>query len=380
MAERRRRVFLLITSSGFGGAETLIYQIACRLHCEGRHEILVCSIKPKGAVAFMLEDKGVRVESLDMLARKEWKTPWKIFMKTLKLIRLLRAFQPDILHASLFQADVLAAVCGLLAGVPVRLATVHMVLKKKFPALIIERLLAPLITRYIAVSQDIKKFYVSKLFLPPDKIEVIYNAVEESNVLRRSRQDVAAGCRFPSNQALMAMIGRLDDQKGIDYLLQAVKTMVSKKINIGLLLIGDGPERKRLREAAGRLNLDQHVHFLGFQQNPMPLLAASQALVLSSLEEGLPFVVLEAMALGKPVVSTAVGAVPEAVKNGESGILIAPRDPAALAQAMETIISKPDIAKAMGEKGREILRKHFLVSVTQEQLEALYDRLFVPVP
>lgn len=367
-----KKVFFLITSSDFGGAETLLQQIAVTLD-KSRYQVLVCSVKPKGAIARKLEQKGIRVESLEFDFKRQGLGG---ILPTLRLLlRMLKDFKPDILHASLFQADLLAAIAGVLAGVPARVATVHMVLKNKWPQLILERLAAPALTRYVAVSNNIRDFYIHQLLLSERKISVIHNVVDAQEVLERAREIERMSVTSLPRMPWVACVGRLDNQKGLNYLLAALKILKDRASLIGAVLVGDGPEKKRLEDLALRLGIQDRVYFTGFQTNPIPFIAQSQALVMSSNEEGLPFVLLEAMALGKAVISTAVGAIPEVVSHNRTGILVPPKNPEALAEAIFQVVSDQNLAQKLGKEGQDKVRGEFSIERAKSQLEALYSSL-----
>jgi len=370
--DRKHRIFFLITSSNFGGAETLLYNQVRHLNKE-KFEVLVCSIKSKGMISQRLEQHGTRVESIDFDIHQIWKTPLQFVKKISILKNLIRNFQPDIVQTSLFQANVMGAIIGTFLKVPVRIATVHMVLKKRIFEPFVERLLSPFITKYIAVSEDIRHFYVEKLLLAGAKIQVIYNGVDENKLVELSREEVPVNDILPSPR--IVMIGRLDGQKNIQVLLKAVSELLLTETPVGLLLIGEGPKRDSLEKLTRALKIDSHARFLGYLGNPMPFLATSEALVLSSSEEGLPIAILEAMALKKPVVATAVGAVPEIVKNQQTGYLVPPEDPGALANAIANVIKKPDLSKKMGEEGHKLFQERFSIHATVKQLESLYSTL-----
>jgi len=366
------RILFLITSSDFGGAETLLFQQVISLN-KNEYEPLVCSLKTRGSIAKKLESLGVKTTSIDLDLRRDWIRPWRVLKTLRQLHQLIDSFRPDVIHASLFQADVIGSLLGYLSRVPVRIATVHMVLKKRIVELVIERLCSPFIDCYLAVSKDIRRFYKSRLFLPAHKIETISNAVDEEELERKAAQKPPAFQNFKPRY--LVAVGRLDPQKDMKTLLDAFQRISQRFDDTGLVLVGDGPEREELEQIVEQWKLTNSVRFAGFQENPMSFIAASQALVLSSQEEGLPLVILEAMALGKPVISTIVGAVPEIVDNEQSGLLVPSRDPAALAQAIERVLSDNTLAAQMGAAGRLIVRKKYSIKTMREKLDRLYKTL-----
>jgi glycosyltransferase involved in cell wall biosynthesis len=167
---------------------------------------------------------------------------------------------------------------------------------------------------------------------------------------------------------------RLTRQKGIEYLLQAA----SQVQGADFVIAGDGPERGELEAQAGALGVADRAIFAGHRADMPELLSECDLFVLPSLFEGLPLAVLEAMAAGKPVVATDVGGTAEAVLNGETGLIVPPRDAGALAMAIRRVLDKPEWATAMGAAGRERARCEFsaetMVRRTTEVYEAILGR------
>lgn len=369
-----RRVLLVITSSDFGGAETLAAQLARGLS-PSRFRVKVCSVKPKGRLALALEQADVEVVSLEAELRSAWRAPWRLLQAFRRLRRLIRDFRPEIIHTSLFQADVLGVLAGAAERVPVRVTTVHMVLRRKWFQLVLERALAPWVDRFIPVSEDLRRFYRRRLALPEDKMEVIYNGVDPDSVLNRSREPLSAMASNKEGPPRLCALGRLDPQKRWQDLLKAAALLKGRGVPFEVFLVGDGPESLRLRNLAAEWGVSDRIHFAGYQSNPMPFLAGSSALVLCSGEEGLPLVVLEAMALAVPVIATSVGAVPEAVEDGRTGYLVPVARPAALAEAIQRLLQDPPGARALGRRGQERLRQRFTVQEHGRRMQALYERL-----
>jgi glycosyltransferase involved in cell wall biosynthesis len=139
-----------------------------------------------------------------------------------------------------------------------------------------------------------------------------------------------------------------------------------------VLLAGDGPERERLADHARRAGLDGVVQFLGFRRDVSALLAVSDCVALPSLSEGLPNIVLEAFAAGRPVVASAVGGVPELVLPGETGWLVPPRDPAALADALAECLSDRARGESTGAQGRPLVRSHYSRERQVERLTRVF--------
>ncbi len=172
----------------------------------------------------------------------------------------------------------------------------------------------------------------------------------------------------------MTFVGRLHAQNGIDILIRAAGRILRDAPGTTFNIVGEGPEKKVLRNLAAREGVSEHIRFTGFVGNVGNVLAASHLLVLPSRWEGMPNVVLEAMACGRPVVASNVDGCSEVVEDGETGRLVPPEDPDALAEAVLEILQNPERAKAMGQAGRSRAETDFSVSKMVNAYEELYEK------
>lgn len=186
----------------------------------------------------------------------------------------------------------------------------------------------------------------------PEKIRVIANAIDVDAIRAAAARPLPEG--FPAG-AVVGCVARLETVKGVEFLIRAMAGVREAR----LALVGVGALDTSLRLLAASLGLEDRVQFLGWAPDAAPVLNASAVVALPSLAEGLPLVALEAMALGRPVVATAVGGTPEAVEDGVTGRLVPPADPAALAAALRDVLADPARAAAMGEAGRKRVGERF---------------------
>jgi len=175
----------------------------------------------------------------------------------------------------------------------------------------------------------------------------------------------------PGSRTLIA-VGRLDSQKGLRFRIEAVPAVVARDRNVHLLIVGEGPERPILVRDIRDRQLGQHVHLLGQRSNVPQLLKACDAFVLSSLLEGMPNALLEAMAAGLPVIATRVEGVTELITDGETGLLVEPGSATALGAAMTTMLQDPNLAREMGTAAQNRVKAEF----SWEQTTAAYERLY----
>jgi glycosyltransferase involved in cell wall biosynthesis len=174
---------------------------------------------------------------------------------------------------------------------------------------------------------------------------------------------------------VIGTIASLTSKKGHEFLLRAVATLRDRGVASTLVLAGDGPERPRLEALTQQLGLAGRVHFLGAVPQAADVLAAIDVFVLPSLVEGLPLALLEAMRAGKAVIATAVGGVPEAVTAGVNGLVVAPGDDAALADAIASLAASPERRLELGRRAKETADREFTERVYVDALANLYHEL-----
>jgi glycosyltransferase involved in cell wall biosynthesis len=290
-------------------------------------------------------------------------------------VRALRQDRPQVFHAYLSWplAAKYPLFAAVIARVPAVVATVQ--LFPDFPIghsnYVQERLLAAFVGRYVAVSQDIATRLVETFHWPPRKVEVIHNGVlierfQESPdpTLRR---ELAGGSDAP----VVLTLARLDPQKGLDVLVRAAAQVPS----VRFVLAGEGPERRSLETQVRSLGLDDRFLFLGRRSDVPALLAASDVFVLPSLYEGSSLAVLEAMAAGKPVISSAIRGTDELVVPGESGLLVEPGDADALALSLRRVLAEPAFGAQLGARAHERARQFFSADLVAKRVSVLYEDL-----
>lgn len=174
---------------------------------------------------------------------------------------------------------------------------------------------------------------------------------------------------------VVGIVAKLSRVKGHRHFLEAAAFVSKAHADVAFLVVGDGPERERLEHAAADLGLSAKVHFVGVRDDVPSILKSLEVFVLSSTSEGSPNVILEAMAAGAPVVATRVGGIPDLVVDGQSGLLVEPRDSASMARAVKRLLADGDAARAMGERGRELARERYDIDAVVGRMEDTFDSL-----
>jgi len=262
---------------------------------------------------------------------------------------------------------------AVFAGIPVIVSHVHSTYwNYTRKQILIERFLSGCTDKIICCSQAVADFVTGQEGISPKKVKVIYNGVSGENIDLENRSLPAE-----KNEFLVGCVASLVAHKGHKYLLEAaayVKNNFRPKVKF--ILAGDGVLRKELEEYARKLGLAQEVEFRGVVGDIPRLLASLDVVALVSSErEGLGIALIEAMAAGKPVIGTHIGGIPEVIQDGENGLLVAPKDSLALAKAIILLLGDNQKAKAMGERGKTIVRERFSFSAMIGQMEDLYQDL-----
>ena len=281
----------------------------------------------------------------------------------------------DVVQTWIFAANTYGRVAAHLARVPV-VVTAEMAVDqwKGRGQLAIDRRLALWTDRVVGNSQAVADFY-RRAGVPDARLTVIPSGIADEEPPDVDRAAVRAELGWPADAPVALFAGRLAPQKGVEDLISALDLLQHVRPDLRTLIVGDGPLRNQLEDTARAFKLNGLVRFLGHRNDVPRLLAAADLLVLPSLYEGLPNVVLEAMRFRKPVVATAAPGTTEVVDHNRTGLLVPIHDYPALAQAIRTVIQDPVLARQLGEAGRARAEAEFRASTMVERFAALYEEL-----
>ncbi len=372
MTETRALVLHVAETAGWAGGETYLRTLATRLD-PGRFRLSV-AVPEDGPLVERLAALGVpshRVPLADRLL-----SPAALAA----LAGLFRRQRPAVVQSHGARSNVYTRLAARMAGVPVVLSTVHNSLfdydvprLRRAGYLLAERLTSPLADAVIAVSGSVARDLVGRYRLSEGKVVTIRNGIDaEAFVAGRHAGDLRAALELAPGDRIIGLTARMTAQKGHRYLLGALPALVERMPRLRCLFVGDGPLRAELEHEATRLGVAGVCRFTGARSDVADVVSLFDVAVLPSLSEGLPFALLEAMALGKPVVATDVGGNPEVVADGETGFIVPPRHPEALARAITILLEQPLTARAMGQRGGARVRERFTLTQMHESLERLY--------
>lgn len=211
------------------------------------------------------------------------------------------------------------------------------------------------------------------------RVQVLHNAVDLARPMAMDTglPRVRDSAGMPGDSRFIVAIGRFSPEKGLDVLLEAFALLVGQIADVHLVLVGDGQEKQALQEQTSRLGLTQKVHFAGFSETPGNYVAEADVVALPSRSEGIPNVVLEAMAMGKPVVATTVGGVPEIIEDGVSGRLVPPEQPVLLARGLADVLTDQVLYQRLAVEGKRRVQEFFSIEARVGRLEDLYRQVSV---
>jgi glycosyltransferase involved in cell wall biosynthesis len=227
----------------------------------------------------------------------------------------------------------------------------------------------------ISVSDDLHRRCL-EYGVPPDRCILIENGVDTRQFARsRTREEAKHLLGIPRERLLIGAIGRLSEEKGFDLLIRAVDRLLASGLDVELRIAGEGDQYGRLDDLIRALHREDRIRLVGFQAETLPLFEAMDVFALSSLREGLPNVVLEAMALGVPVVATRVAGVPRLIEHAENGLLVDLGDGEQLVSAFTRLLADAGLRSHLGEAGRETVVERFSFERRMGRIREIYDEL-----
>lgn len=366
-SRQRIRVVELLATGSSGGAQEHVYNLVTRLD-RARYDVSVLALSG-GPGARRLERTGVPVCVLDEMSDAD---------AVDAVAAHLAAVDADVVHNHMYRAEVVgtqAAWALAAAGRrrPLVVGTVHSSRVRADADKDLIRRLTPRMDHLIAVSRAIvRKIEDEGRYGAP--ISLIYNGVD---LTRYSAQEVC--CTLHGEYEILAgapivgVVARLEPEKGHPTLLEAWPTVLETVPNAYLLIVGEGSERDALEQQAAALGIDGAVRFTGRRDDVPAVTAALDVAVLPSYREAQGLSILEAMALSRPVVASAVGGIPEMVDHGRTGLLVPPRDPEALAASIVRLLTDHPYADTLARAGHDLVYEHFCVELMVRAVETIYD-------
>lgn len=365
-----KRVVHLIKATGIAGAEGHLLVLLPALTELGyivEAWVLVEPDRPVDDLLAHFQQAGIPVQALTIRRDLD-----PALIGTLR--HHLQASAPAVLHTHLIHADVHGVLAAV--GLPlVRVSSRHNDdgFRRHGAVRWALRLLNRPFRRMVAISEAMRRFTIEVEGAPSAQVVTIPYGYPPLAPVDGST--IRAELGLSANQPLAVCVARHTHQKGLDVLLMAWGQVVAQIPNARLALVGDGPLRADLTALAHRLGIAETVSFPGWRNDALHWMAAANAVALPSRWEGFGLVLLEAMSQSRPLVASAVSAIPEIVRDGETGLLVAPDDPAALTAALTRVLTDPVLAAQMGAAGRARLETEFSVARMAQAHAALYAEM-----
>lgn len=362
------RILYLHGEAKIGGAERELLTWLKFLDRERFQPYVVCP--DDGPLGTELDKLQVPHASFSLSAwRKFFHVFWRPFA-ILRLIRVIRRWHIDVLHVNDYWWAPLGILAGRLTGCPCLIHVRQEIEPRKVSQYWLNKG-----SVIVPVSQSIGNV-IRSAGIPQENIKVVLSGI----ALKGGKSS------FPSSETLrilkkvkgqpvMGTVANLFPRKGLEYLIAAIGHLKKTFPHIFLVIVGTGDDEyeRQLRTQVKHLDLTGHVLFAGFQDQPEFFIAQFDVFVLPSVLEGLGIVLLEAMVLGKPIVASKVGGIPEVVQHGETGLLVKPADVEELCHGLLTLCQNPETRRQMGEKAKKRVVEQFSVERMMEQLYGLYD-------
>lgn len=360
----------LISSEGYYGAENMLVTLAqnlCRLGCRSIVGVFSDGRFPHTEVGEQARQRGLEVETVTCQRRADWNTVRQIR-------RLVAKHNVDVLHPHGYKADLYAYAVAWRDRTAL-VATCHNWPSKVFSMrayAAIDRLILRRFDKVIGVS-EVPSDRLRRSGVARHKIATIFNGVDVARFEGAAptlRRKIA-----PNDQALVGFVGRLVADKGGAVLLRAAKQVLAVRPKTTFVLVGEGPARNEWEELAAQLEIAKQVTFAGVRDDMPEVYASLDMVVLPSLVESMPMCLLEAMAAGKPVIATRVGAVPKMIDSEQTGLLTETGDVDGLAAAILRLLGDPALASALGENGRANAVRDFSAAAMARSYLGQYEQV-----
>lgn len=365
----RRRIVYFSDAPYTGGAEKYLFLLASRIDRERFLPIAIINRNPAlDTLRRWMEGAGITVHEVSL------RLPYTLG-GTGAYVALLRRLRPSLLHLNLpgpFDSQFsLVAPLARLAGVRRIVSTEHLPMVPTFTkAKILKRFGTHWIDRVITVSEN-NRGHLSRIHgVPPDKIRVVHIGIPEPE--RGGGGDIRGELDLPSDAVLLVIAGTLEERKGHDTLFNAIVRLPAR---VHLIVVGEGELRHAYERTVAGLGIGGRVHFLGRRNDVTAMLRCADVMVHPSRMDATPYVIVEALAAGLPVVASNVYGIPELIEDGVSGLLVPPDDEAALARTVMRFVEDPGMRGRFGSAARARYESHFTIDDHVRKSIGVYEEL-----
>jgi glycosyltransferase involved in cell wall biosynthesis len=372
-------ILYVIENIEFGGGERVFSQIIRGLDKE-RFGVFVAS-NPGGIYEKKLTEVGIKINPVRMTNR------YNLGIIS-RLKKIIKTKDVRIVHSQGGRADFFARIAARIANVPIIISSMAMLVEgydvsrsRKGLYVLIDRWTERWVNKFTVLSEAMRRSLIERHKIPPENIVKIYNGIEieeynpDLKEIRNKKLEVRRELGLKNDVPVIGAIGRLVWQKGFEYLIRAAPEVLKKCPEARFLIVGEGPLQNELILTSEKLNVADRIIFSGFRNDIKEILASIDVLAMPSLLEGLPMVLLEAMAMAKPIVATRIDGITEVLENSKTGLLVPAKNSHALAEAIVGILDDKAKANFFGQNAREAAKEKFSVKKMVEQIESAYEKL-----
>jgi glycosyltransferase involved in cell wall biosynthesis len=380
----RPRVLLAVTKSELGGAQRYVEQLVRLLPRYNFEPVLACG--GDGWLVARARETGARVIQVRSLSLARTFRGLSELLALRELCSIVREGAFSVVHGNSTRAGFLVRLAAHRAGTPVVLFTAHgFFFEERMRGLrrrvyvAVERLAARWSDAIITVSDADSAAALRARLCPEGRLVTIRNGLDAESLSRlgQCREFTRRACQERQTPGpVVGALANLYPTKGLDHLVRAMVEVRSKEPAARLVVVGEGPERSRLEDLVRRHGISGQVSFPGALDDPWSVLAGVDVFVLPSVKEGLPFALVEAMAVGVPIVTTRVGGIPEVVRDRRSALLVPPGDPVGLSKAITCLLQDRRLAEMLGQEAKQdVLRRGLTAGAMVARTATLYREL-----
>jgi glycosyltransferase involved in cell wall biosynthesis len=386
-----KKILYFITQSEFGGAQRYVFDLANNLKTDFKVAVAMGEQIKKGKLAKILTENNIEYFIIPNLKRNI--SPFKDILALVEIIKLIKDYQPDIIHLNSSKISILGSIAAFIIKLRVAncelrvIYTVHgWVFNEPLPAwqkyfyLYAEKLTAKFKNKIICVSEFDKQTALKYKIAPENKLITIHNGLAPINFYSKeeARKKIPL-TPFIKGGLFIGSIGNLYKTKGFEYFIEAANILThEKKISATFIIIGEGSERKNLESLIKKYNLENNFTLAGEINEAAKLLKAFDIYICSSVKEGLPYSILEAMQAELPIVTTNVGGIPEMIidpstNSGQAtGLLVKPTNAQNSANALQKLINDKNLAAELSKNAKLVADQNFSLEKMVEETKKTY--------
>lgn len=363
MPENKIKIIYILNSLALGGAEKLVLDI-CRNLDKEQFDISVCSVVGGGPLENEFRKLNLPVKIFEKKTKLGLGVLWQ-------LIGYLRKEKPQIVHTHIFGGDTWGRLAAIITRVPFIISTEHSInLDENILKKIVKLILSWFSDKIIAVSHSVKEHSIKVEKISSKKIKVIYNGINTQKFIFKGYQQIDLDKKINA-----VIVARLEPVKGHQYFFKAMPLILEKYPNFILNIVGAGSLEEKLKEQVKELKIENNVKFLGMKLNPEEILKQMDLFILPSQWEGLGVVLLEAQAIGLPVLTSDIPGTREVVEDKETGLLFDYENPTSIFRSVEVLFTHPELHEKIITNAHNQVENRFTINKMVNNYQQLYLRL-----